>query len=97
LEAAEVGDAIARAIVDEAASELALAVLTVARKLGLGVEEFPVATSGGVLTPGGLVFEATRSRIAASAPGARVGPPRYPPEVGAARLALARHREAKHG
>lgn len=87
-EAAAEGDVVARGIVDEGASELALAALTVVRELGLSSAEFPMVLSGGNLTRGGLLFEHTRERILRGAPRARVSPPVRSPEEGAARLAI---------
>jgi len=89
LAAARDGDAEARRILEEAARELALDVVTVVRKLGLEAESFPVATIGGVLSPGSPLLDPLRAAIAAVAPGATVGPPAFPPEIGAIRIALA--------
>jgi len=92
LAAAKDGDAEARRILEEAARELALDVVTVVRKLGLEAESFPVATIGGVLSAGSPLLDPLRRAIAAVAPGATVGPPAFPPEIGAIRLALAGQR-----
>jgi N-acetylmuramic acid 6-phosphate etherase len=89
LAAAREGDAEARRILAEAALELALDVVTVIRKLGLERESFPVATIGGVFSAGAPLLDPLRAAIAAVAPGAVVGPPAFPPEIGAIRLALA--------
>jgi N-acetylglucosamine kinase-like BadF-type ATPase len=89
LAAAKDGDAEARRILEEAARELALDVVTVVRKLGLEAESFPVVTIGGVLSAGSPLLDPLRAAIAAVAPGATVGPPAFPPEIGAIRLALA--------
>jgi N-acetylglucosamine kinase-like BadF-type ATPase len=89
LAAAKDGDAEARRILEEAARELALDVVTVVRKLGLEAESFPVATIGGVLSAGSPLLDPLRAAIAAVAPGATIGPPAFPPEIGAIRLALA--------
>lgn len=90
LEAAARGDSVARAILGDAADELALAAVTVVRKLGLEGGHFPVALSGGVLAPEAPISPLVAARIARAAPGAAAGPPLHPPEVGAARLARAR-------
>ena len=89
LAAAKDGDAEARRILEEAARELALDVVTVVKKLGLEAESFPVATIGGVLSAGSPLLDPLRAAIAAVAKGATVGPPAFPPEIGAIRLALA--------
>src|SRR5262249_15415134 len=49
LEAAELGDGVARGIVDQAAQELAQTAMCVARQLGLDREAVPLALAGGVL------------------------------------------------
>ena len=90
LQAAKAGDAEARRILGEAGGELALAAITVIRKLRLEGETFPVATVGGVFAAGDLLLGPLAKELHAVAPGARVGPPAYPPEIGAIRLALAR-------
>jgi len=90
LKAARERDAEALRILDEAVSELALAVITLVRKLKLEGESFGVATVGGVFSAGGLILEPLKARIQAVAPGARLHPPAFPPELGAIRLGLAR-------
>ncbi|MBK9062571.1 MAG: hypothetical protein IPL89_05175 [Acidobacteria bacterium] len=90
LSAAKGGDGEARRILGEAGRELALAAITVIRKLHLEAESFPVATVGGVFAAGEILAGPLAAELHAVAPGARVGPPAYPPEVGAIRLARAR-------
>jgi len=90
LAAAKAGDAEARRILAEAGRELALAALTVVRRLGLEKEGFPVSTVGGVFAAGDLLLAPLGAALKEVAPGARVGPPAYPPEIGAIRLARAR-------
>lgn len=92
LEAARKGDRVARAILANAAEELALAVTTVIKRLEMEEDVFPVATVGGVFSAGELLVPALTTRILEVAPGAIVGPPAYPPEIGAIRLALAAER-----
>ncbi len=92
LAAARAGDGEARRILEEAGRELALDVVTVVRKLGLENDAFPVATIGGVFAAGTLVTETLIDAIRRVAPFARVGPAAYPPEMGAARLALSLER-----
>jgi N-acetylglucosamine kinase len=89
LSAAKGGDAEARRILGEAGRELALAAITVIRKLRLEAEAFPVATVGGVFAAGELLLGPLAAEVHAVAPGARVGPPAYPPEIGAIRMARA--------
>ncbi len=97
LQAAAKGDAEARRILADAGKELALAALTVIRKLGLEGEDFPVSTVGGVFAAGTLLAGPLADALHAVAPGARVGPPAYPPEIGAVRLARARSLAAAAG
>lgn len=87
--AARAGDGVARAILEEAGEELALAATTVIRKLGLAGTAVPVATVGGVFNAGALVLDALRRDLLAVAPRALLRPPAFPPELGAIRLALA--------
>ena len=88
--AAKEGDAVALGILAEAGDELALAAVTVIRKLRLEREAFDVATVGGVFSAGELILGPLRAQIHSTAPGARLHPPVHPPEIGAVRLALAR-------
>jgi N-acetylglucosamine kinase-like BadF-type ATPase len=92
LGAAKAGDPEALRILGEAGEELALAAVTVIRKLGLEAEAFGVATVGGVFSAGELILRTLRERILAVAPKARLHAPAHPPEIGAVRLALARVR-----
>ncbi|MGA7990246.1 MAG: BadF/BadG/BcrA/BcrD ATPase family protein, partial [Thermoanaerobaculia bacterium] len=90
LSAAKGGDSEARRILGEAGRELALAAITVIRKLGLEEEVFPVSTVGGVFAAGDLLLGPLARALHEVAPGARLGPPAYPPEIGAIRLSRAR-------
>ena len=90
LKAAREGDGEALRILAEAVEELALAVLTLVKKLKLERERFGIATVGGVFSAGDLILEPLEARIRTVAPEARLHPPAYPPEIGAVRLALAR-------
>jgi N-acetylglucosamine kinase-like BadF-type ATPase len=89
LSAAKSGDAEAQRILGEAGKELALAAITVIRKLRLEKEAFPVSTVGGVFAAGELLLGPLAAALHEIAPLARVGPPAYPPEIGAIRLARA--------
>jgi len=86
-DAARLGDAAARAIVDRAASALAaLATVTLAR-LNLTGEAVPVAFSGGAFANEAF-FARTREQLAGLAPHAQAVTARYDPAVGAALLAF---------
>jgi hypothetical protein len=71
----------------EAGEELAALAITLARRLDLGAEPFPVACSGGVWTAGEPVLEPFRRRVLAAHPRAQIGPPLLVPVAGAALLA----------
>jgi N-acetylglucosamine kinase len=90
LQAAKSGDGEARRILGDAGRELALAAITVIRKLGLESEGFPVSTVGGVFAAGEILLGPLAQALHAVAPGARLGPPAFPPEIGAIRFARAR-------
>ncbi len=92
VDAARLGDAEAVRILDEAGEELALAAVTVIRRLRLERESFGVATVGGVFSAGERILGTLRERIGAVAPRARIHAPVHPPEIGAVRLVLARAR-----
>ncbi len=89
LAAAKRGDEEACRILADAGRELALAAITVVRKLGLEGETFPVSTVGGVFAAEDLLLGPFSAALHAVAPGAIIGPPAYPPEIGAIRLARA--------
>jgi N-acetylglucosamine kinase-like BadF-type ATPase len=85
--AAEEGDAVARALVDRLAEEVALmATRTLA---DLGLEAADVVLGGGMLRNGrGLLFDEVVERLRQRAPGARPVAATDPPVVGAALVAL---------
>jgi N-acetylglucosamine kinase-like BadF-type ATPase len=87
--AARQGDSVARTLLEEAGAELALAAISVVRKLGLENESFTVAVVGGVFSAGELVLARLRATLLGVAPNARLAPPARPPEIGAIRLAVA--------
>ena len=95
LDAARQGDGVACEIFQRAGDELALAVTTVVRQLGMEGEAFTVATVGGVFESGELVLGPIRSALAKAAPAASLAPAAFPPEIGAVRIAIAE--EAKAG
>ena len=67
--AAEEGDWLARAILQDAAAELARCVVTAVTQLDLGDDPFPLIMSGGVLHHVPLVAEELIAQVAAAAPG----------------------------
>ncbi len=86
---AQMGDAVALGILDDAAHELARAVNAVIKKLGMQAAAFRVAYVGGVFGAGELVLGPLRRAVRACAPKAEVAPPLLPPVQGAVKLALA--------
>jgi len=88
MQAADEGDAVARAILDRAGCELAYCVLAVARRLSLTAEELPVAYVGGAFHSGGLLLDPMKREIAREAPRAVVTPPLHTPVEGAAMMAI---------
>lgn len=87
LEAAREGDVMARAIVDDAAANLAQLGLSVLRQLGASGEGGVVALSGGMFAASEELTSGVRERIRAGAPGARIERLEVSPGEGAARLA----------
>jgi N-acetylglucosamine kinase-like BadF-type ATPase len=83
------GDAVAAEILDDAATELALAASSVVMRLSMRTAQFPTFLSGGMLrsTPW-LAVEVTR-RLGEVAPQSPVSLLEVEPAVGAVRLALA--------
>lgn len=88
IEAAQVGDDVARDILARAGSELAECVLAVARKLHLLDSVFPVAYVGGAFHAGDLLLNPMRLRLRRDAPGADLQPPQREPVEGAALMAM---------
>src|SRR5262249_11722363 len=86
--ASESGDEVASSILDQAATELALAAKSVAERLDLREESFPFVLAGGVFRVVPLLFERVRERLLDIAPGASVDILRDEPARGAVRLAL---------
>jgi len=90
-DAAQHGDAVARAIVDRLADELAAMAVATLRRLNLVRAQADVVLAGGVMrTKDQALFERIGQRIHAVAPGARIRRLTEPPVVGAALLALDR-------
>ena len=77
----------ARAIMRDAACELADAACAAIKKLHMERDEFQVAYVGGVFRAGELVLEPLGERLARVAPRAYLAPPHLAPAVAAARMA----------
>jgi glucosamine kinase len=88
IEAAKAGDQVARGIIIEGGRELGIAAATVIRNLKMEQERFQVAYVGSVFAAGELMLDALRNEVHRIAPRAYLGPPRFPPAVAAARMAL---------
>jgi glucosamine kinase len=95
--AAAAGDEAAQATLAQAGRELAENAIAIVRELGMEGEKFPVSTVGGVFKSVAWVTPPFRQAIAQVAPNAQFMPPRYPPEIGAAILAMRRAAEGDHG
>jgi len=89
-EAADSGDVTARDILSQAGRELAQQALAIIQELDMGEAEFPLSTVGSVFKSTPWVTEPFRSTISHAARHVTFRPPLYPPEVGAAILALRR-------
>lgn len=89
IEAAEEGDEVARAIMRDAACELADAACAVVKKLHMERDKFQVAYVGGVFRAGSLVLAPLGERLSRVAPRAYLAPPHLSPAVAAARMARA--------
>jgi glucosamine kinase len=87
-DAARLGDAEARALIEAAADALASLAATALERLNAGTRSIPVAFAGGSFASESF-FSRTRERLADLAPGAIAVRPRHEPAVGAALLALA--------
>ena len=92
-EAAHSGDKQAIAILEVAGRELARLAISVIRRLDMQATQLDVACVGSVFNAGEPLVEPLRGSITAIASGARVGPGRFPPAIGAAKIALARFHE----
>jgi glucosamine kinase len=91
-EAASEGDEVACEILREAGRELAGLAASVIERLGMRSDEFRVACVGSVFKSGEVVWSSLRQAICAVARGAEVGPPLFPPTIGAVKLAQERCR-----
>lgn len=88
-EAAEAGDPTARAILAQAGRDLGELVTSVIRKLGLESKRFRVACVGSVFKSGECILGPLSEVVLRVAPGAEIGPPLFPPTIGAVKLAQA--------
>lgn len=84
---AEQGDAVANAILDQAADDLTTTVKAVVNGLQLAQTAFPLVLAGGNLQPG-LLRNRLEPRLQQLAPAAHITNPQIEPAVGAALLAL---------
>jgi N-acetylglucosamine kinase-like BadF-type ATPase len=82
------GDDVARGILQEAGRELGELVVAVASRLKMLDEVFPVFPVGGVFELGRLVLDSLRKTLREHAPRCVIHPPAFPPEIGAALMAL---------
>ena len=81
------GDAVARSIFDEAASELAQGVIATVCQLGIRNSPVTVSYQGGVTEHCPLLVRSMRERLAETLPDAQVQPPLWKPVMGAYLLA----------
>jgi glucosamine kinase len=89
-EAARDGDEVAREILSGAGRDLGELVISVVKRLGLESRSFRVACVGSVFKSGELVASTLREVVSRVAPGAEIGPPLFPPTIGAVKLAQKR-------
>jgi glucosamine kinase len=88
IEAAEMGDPVASAILTDAGRELGACVVAVAQRLKLADREFPVAYVGGAFKAGEILLAPMQQTVAEKAPRAKIGPPQRTPVEGAAMMAI---------
>ncbi|MEK6323750.1 MAG: BadF/BadG/BcrA/BcrD ATPase family protein [Acidobacteriota bacterium] len=94
-EAAREGDEVARQILTAAGRELGRLATSVIQKLSLQSSAFRIACVGSVFRSGEVVLEPLREAVLSVAPRAEIGPPLYPPAIGAAKLAQMQTEEVK--
>ncbi len=85
---AAAGDPIAQDILRRAGNEIGLSIVSVAQRLGLCEQAFPVGLIGGVFKAGDLVVDPLRNTVLQSAPQANVFITKNSPALGAVRLAI---------
>ena len=81
------GDRVAKAILLEAARELALSLKTVIKKLDFKKQKFPVVLVGGMFKSK-IVLDTVQKEVKKIAPGAQFIQPKKAPAIGAVRLAI---------
>src|ERR1041384_3657293 len=86
-EAAREGEEVARQILTSAGSELGRLAISVIQKLKLWSPALSAAFVGSVFRSGDVVLNPLREAVLSIAPQAEIGPPHYPPAIGAAKLA----------
>jgi N-acetylglucosamine kinase-like BadF-type ATPase len=86
-EAAQAGDEVATLILSAAGTDLGHLAVSVIERLRMASCAFRIALVGSVFKAGEPLMAALRKRVLAVAPNAELGPPLFPPTVGAARLA----------
>ena len=84
---AERGDAVARSVMARAAEELALAVVTVARRLEMTQPDLMVSYTGSVFKAGDSILTPFGAYISREYPNARIVPPRLPTVGGGVKIA----------
>lgn len=84
---AEQGDAHAQRILAQAGTELGLGVCAVIKRLGMEKEIFTVGLVGGTFRSGQHLLESFSGEVHRLAPGANIGPVKFPPVLGAIMLA----------
>jgi N-acetylglucosamine kinase-like BadF-type ATPase len=88
-EAATEGDQTAQDILARAGRDLSELVVSVIKKLGLESKSFRVACVGSVFKSGDCILGPLGEAVLRVAPKAEVGPPLFPPTIGAVKLAQA--------
>jgi glucosamine kinase len=95
--AADEGDAAAQAIMAEAGRQLAESAIAIIHQLRMTEDTFTISTVGGVFKSFRWVVTSFRQMITPVAPHATFTAPRYPPQIGAAILAVRRAEEDDAG
>ena len=87
-QAAAAGDAVARALLAEAGTDLGRCALAALRTLGLGSDATTVAYTGAVFEADTFITDAFRDTIASACPRVSITPGEFPPVIGAFKLGL---------
>jgi N-acetylglucosamine kinase-like BadF-type ATPase len=91
-QAAQLGDAVAQAILADAGRALGELAVSVIRRLGLESRPLRIACVGSVFNSGEFVLNAMKEAVSRVEPLAEIGPPPHQPAIGAVKLAR-RHAE----